>query len=229
MVDQFINQIIPRFLEQGYWFSFLLIFLGGILTSISPCILSMIPVTVGYIGGYAQESKKQGFILSLAFVLGLAVTFAIFGVIAAAFGKIIGQLGSGWYYFMAAVAVIMGLNLLGVININYPSFANMPVKAKGPGGAFVVGLLFGLVASPCATPVLAVIMAFVVTKGQLWYGAALLFFYGLGHGLPLLVVGTFTATIKNLPRLQRWSHYVTIFSGILLIGLGFYFLALARW
>lgn len=229
MINQFIHQTIPSFLSQGHWLTFLVIFVGGVLTSISPCVLSMVPVTIGYIGGYSGGSRKQGFIMSLAFVVGLGVTFAILGLTASAVGKVFGQLGSGWYYSLAAVSIIMGLSLLGVINLRFPTLSKMPFKAASPGGAFLVGLLFGLVASPCATPVLAVIMTYVASKGQPVYGGALLFVYGLGHGLPLLIVGTFTAALKGLPRLQRWSQYTTYLSGAILIGLGLYLLTIARW
>jgi len=119
---------------------------------------------------------------------------------------------------------IMGLQMLGIVNINFPSLTQLFGKRKGYWGSFLVGMSFGLVASPCATPVLAVLLTYVAGSGRLWYGGVLLFIYGLGHGLPLLIVGTFTSLLKQLPRWLRWSSYVTYFSGVVMIALGLYFL-----
>jgi len=221
--DRFFKETIPEALADGGLLIFLLVFLGGLITSLSPCILSMLPVMVGYVGGLEQSSKTRGFMASGAFVLGLAVTFALLGVVASLLGKVFGQIGSVWSYLLGFFAILMGLQLFGVLNFNLPGLKALPGK-RGFLGSFGIGLLFGLVASPCATPVLAVLMAYVAGQGQLWYGAVLLFIYGLGHGLPLIVAGTFTAALKGLPRLQRWSQYVNYASGGLLIGLGLYFL-----
>ncbi|MHB8171491.1 MAG: cytochrome c biogenesis protein CcdA [Thermincolia bacterium] len=226
--DRFFKETIPDALAEGGWLILLLVFLGGIITSLSPCILSMLPVMVGYVGGLEQPSKTKGFLTSGAFVLGLSVTFAILGVVASLLGKAFGQIGSFWLYLIGFFSIVMGLQLFGVLNFNLPGLKAMPGK-KGFLGSFGVGLLFGLVASPCATPVLAVLMTYVASEGQLWYGAVLLFIYGLGHGLPLLVAGTFTAVLKDLPRLQRWSQYVNYVSGSILVVLGLYFLYRTGW
>lgn len=204
-----------------------LIFIAGVVTSFSPCILSMIPVLVGYVGGYSNNSRLKGFWMSLSFILGLGITFAILGVTAAAFGQIFGQIGSHWYVVMAAVAILMGLQLLGVFNINLPGLKTMPIKTQGIPGSFLMGLFFGLVASPCATPILAVLMTYIASKGDLVFGGLMLFFYGLGHGLPLLIAGTFTGAIKNLSSFQKHSQYVTYASAGILILLGAYLLTLA--
>lgn len=232
MFQNFMQNILPQAVGSVSPIAFAVVFIGGILTSISPCILTMVPIIVGYIGGYGNEEEKsrfRGFTMSLYFVLGLAVTFAIFGVAAVLLGKVFGQPGRTWYYILAAVAIVMGLQLLGVINLNFPVFDLRPSKNPGLIRTFLMGLLFGLVMSPCATPVLAVIITYVASTGSLYYGAGLLFAYGLGHGMPLILAGTFTATIKQLPRFRKYSHYVTLLSGVVLILLGLYFLILVRW
>lgn len=232
MFQEFFRNVLPNAMANISIITFIVVYIGGILTSISPCILTMIPVTVGYIGGYGNEqptSRIRGFSLSFIFVLGLSFTFAIFGIIAVMMGKVFGQLGNAWYYVIAALAIIMGLHLLGVINIKFPGLKELPFKKAGFIPTFLIGMMFGLVMSPCATPVLAVIIAYVASTGNLLYGAALLFVYGLGHGLPLIVAGTFTATIKQLPRFRKVSHYVTLASGVIMIVLGLYFLILVRW
>lgn len=222
--ESFFKETIPNALDEGGLLILALVFLGGLMTSLSPCILSMLPVMLGYIGGLEKPTKTKGFITSVSFVLGLAVTFAILGIVASLLGKVFGQIGSTWLYIIGLFAILMGLQLIGVININLPGLKAMPEKKGGVLGSFGVGLLFGLVASPCATPVLAVLMTYVAGQGVLWYGALLLFIYGLGHGLPLIIAGTFTAVLKSLPRLQKWGHTITYLSGALLIILGLYFL-----
>lgn len=224
MLEQYFTGTVSQAIVVRSPVTFLIVYAAGILTSLSPCILSMVPVMVGYIGGYGQPDKTRGFVVSSAFVLGLAVTFSILGISAALLGRIFGQIGKGWYVIVALVAIVMGLQLFGLIHFNFPGLQQMPVKAKGMIGAFLVGLFFGLVASPCATPVLAVIMAYVASQGDLVYGAGLLFVYGLGHGFPLLLVGTFTAAFKGLNIVRKYSQYVNYACGSILIGLGIYFL-----
>ena len=224
--ESFFKETIPNALASGGLFIFVLVFLGGVMTSLGPCILSILPVMLGYIGGLERPTKTKGFITSAFFVLGLAVTFAILGIVAALLGKAFGQIGSVWQYIIGLFAILMGLQLLGVLNIELPGLKTMPKKRGGVLGPFGVGLLFGLVASPCATPVLAVLMTYVAGQGVLWYGALLLFIYGLGHGLPLLIAGTFTAVLKSLPRIKKWSQYITYLSGGILIILGLYFFVL---
>nr|WP_075367115.1 cytochrome c biogenesis protein CcdA [Desulfosporosinus metallidurans] len=220
----FFEVTIPNALASGGVSILILVFLGGVLTSLSPCILSMLPVMLGYIGGLEKPTKTKGFITSAFFVLGLAVTFAILGIVASLLGKAFGQIGPAWPYIIGLFAILMGLQLIGVFNFELPGLKAMPEKRGGALGSFGVGLLFGLVASPCATPVLAVLMTYVAGQGVLWYGALLLFIYGLGHGLPLIIAGTFTAVLKSLPRLSKWSQYITYLSGGMLIVLGLYFL-----
>ncbi|MGF7184111.1 cytochrome c-type biogenesis protein [Desulfitispora alkaliphila] len=229
MIDVFFSEIVPQAIDSKSTLTFLIIFIGGVVTSISPCVLSMIPILMGYIGASDDGSKVKGFFLSLLFVLGLSTTFAILGFIAAYFGSIFGQISTGWYYLLAAVAIIMGLQLLGAITFNMPGLKTMPVRMKGYSGSFGMGMLFGLIASPCATPVLAVIITYVATQGELAYGSSLLFVYGVGHGLPLLAAGTFTALAKNIVKVQRFTQYLNYVSGTALILLGLYLLILASW
>ncbi len=223
-LERFFSETMPAVVGERSMLTFLLVFLGGIITSISPCILSMIPLLVGYIGGYSEGSKSKGFTLSLSFIVGMSFTFAILGFIAAYFGRVFGQIGVVWYYILAAVALIMGLQLLGVLTFNLPGLKKMPIRKAGVGGSILMGLLFGLVASPCATPVLAVIITYAALQAELLYGSILLFVYGLGHGIPLLVAGTFTGMAKNLPKFSKYTQYISYFSGLVLVLAGLYLL-----
>jgi cytochrome c-type biogenesis protein len=223
-LERFFAETIPGVVGERNLLTFFLVFLGGLITSISPCILSMVPLLVGYIGGYGEGSKSRGFSLSLSFITGMALTFAILGFIAAYFGRVFGQVGVVWYYILAVVALLMGLQLLGVLTFNLPGLKKIPIRKAGIGGSLIMGLLFGLVASPCATPVLAVIIAYAALQGEPLYGSILLFIYGLGHGLPLLVAGTFTGMAKNLPKFSTYTQYLSYFSGLVLVVAGLYLL-----
>lgn len=226
MFDVFLNETIPNLLQETSLITFVAIYVAGILTSISPCVLSMVPVLVGFIGGYSQPSRLKAFSMSGAFVLGLATTFALLGIIAASLGTIFGQIGKGWYYFISVISIVMGFNLLGVINFRFPALKVVPPKVSGFLGAYMVGLLFGIVASPCATPILVAILALVSAKGEIGSGAALLFVYGLGHGMPLLIIGAFTGAVKKLSQVRQWTKNVNYVSGGILVILGLYFLYL---
>lgn len=228
MFDFFLNQTIPQLLAERSSVTFIAIFVAGILTSISPCVLSMVPVLIGYVGGYSEPSRVRAFLLSLSLVLGMATTFTVLGVVAVSLGTIFGQIGIGWYYFVAVVSIIMGLNLLGVINLRFPVPNVAAPKIGGIFGAYLVGLLFGIMASSCATPVLVAILAVVTTAGDITTGAGLLFFYGLGHGMPLVLIGTFTGLLKEVSRVARFTQYLNIFSGLVLILLGLYLLYIAN-
>jgi len=223
-LDRFFSVTLPGVVDQRSAATFLLVFLGGLITSISPCILSMIPLLVGYIGGYSEGSRARGFKLSFSFIVGMSLTFAIMGFVAAYFGRVFGQVGTVWYYILAAVALVMGLQLLGVLTFNLPGLKKIPLQKAGVGGSLLMGLLFGLVASPCATPVLAVIITYAALQAEPLYGSILLFVYGLGHGIPLLVAGTFTGMAKNLPKFSKYTQYISYFSGLVLVLAGLYLL-----
>lgn len=223
-LEIFFSETLPAIIGEKSLLVFLVVFLGGIITSISPCILAMIPLLVGYIAGYGAGNKLKGFSLSLVFVAGLSATFAVMGFVAASFGRIFGDIGSLWYYIVALIALIMGLNLSGVLSFKMPGFKELKFQKAGIGGTLLMGLLFGLVASPCATPVLAVIIAYAAAKSEPFYGSALLFAYGVGHGLPLLLAGTFTGLARNLPGLNRYTRFLNYLSGAILVAVGLYLL-----
>ncbi len=216
----FFSETLPNVVGQRSLLTLGLVFIGGLVTSISPCILSMVPLLVSYIGGYGEGPRSRGFLLSSSFVAGLAVTFAVLGFVAAYFGRVFGQVDAVWYYILAAVAIVMGLQLLGVLTFNLPGLKKIPLKKAGFGGALIMGMLFGLVASPCATPVLAVIITYAAVQAEPFYGSGLLFIYGIGHGIPLLIAGTFTGIARSLPKINKYTQYLSFLSGFILIILG---------
>jgi cytochrome c-type biogenesis protein len=207
-----------------------LVFLGGLLTSLGPCNVATIPLIVGFVGGSPHLPRRHAFTISLAFALGLAITFMALGIIAALVGGLIGANTSWWYYLVAAICFVIGLQMLGVIHLNLPMwFSGLREKVglKGIPGALVLGLISGLVASQCATPVLAAILTYVMAKGALLYGAVLLFVYALGRGVPVVLAGTFTGVLKNFQKLGRWNDWIEKASGVIVLAVGFYFLWIA--
>ena len=209
---------------------YLLVFLGGVLTSLGPCNLAAIPLIVGYVGGAHDLGRGRAFGLSVTFAVGLAITFMLLGVVAALMGGLIGGSSRPWFYAVAAVCVVLGLQMLGVVRLPAPhwfSGARERVGLRGMPGALALGLVSGLIASGCATPVLAAILTYVMAEGSLAHGATLLFVYALGRGVPVVLAGTFTGAVKRLRLAAGWTAALESASGVLMIGVGLYFVWIA--
>lgn len=222
-LEQFANTLVDTQLTHLNWISIGVIFAAGLLTSLTPCMLSMLPITIGYIGGYETKGRLQAAAQSTWFALGLATTLAVLGIIAATLGRVYGQIGIGLPIIVSIIAILMGLNLLEALPLQLPSFGGMDWISKDlPEGirSYLIGLTFGLVASPCSTPVLATLLAWVAKTQDLVLGAVLLLSYTAGYVAPLILAGTFTASIKKLLELRRWSGWITPLSGVLLVGFG---------
>ena len=223
-LQQFADRLVDAQLAHLSWVSVGIIFAAGLLTSLTPCMLSMLPITIGYIGGYEIKNRATAAAQSSWFALGLATTLAGLGILAAVVGKVYGQIGIGLPVIVSLIAILMGLNLLEIVPLRLPSLGsgtdwispNLPDAAR----SYLLGLTFGLVASPCSTPVLATILAWISTTGDPVLGSALLLAYTTGYVAPLVLAGTFTATIKKLLELRRWSGWITPVSGALLVGFG---------
>ncbi len=222
-IERFADNLVATQLDHLSLVSMGIIFLAGLLTSLTPCMLSMLPITIGYIGGYESQGRWQAATQSSWFALGLASTLAILGIIATTIGKVYGQIGIGLPIIVSLIAIIMGLNLLEIISLRFPSLgATEWITDELPRGvrSYLLGLTFGLVASPCSTPVLATLLAWVATTQDLFLGAGLLLAYALGYVAPLILAGTFTASIKKLLELRRWSGWINPVSGTLLVLFG---------
>jgi len=206
------------------------VFLGGILSSSSPCVLATIPLVIGYVGGYSEGDRRKAVLYSLTFILGLSLTFTVLGAIASVIGGLFGMVSRTWYFVVGGIAVVMGLHLIGLFEWNLPIPIHLQPKKRGILGAFLLGLFFGIVSSPCATPVLALILTFVATKGEVVYGASLLFIYALGHCALIFLAGTATGFVENFVKSKGISNVTTwgkriggsivVFAGIYLIYLG---------
>ena len=222
-IEQFADHLVSYQLGHLGIVSIGIIFLAGLLTSLTPCMLSMLPITIGYIGGYESQDRLQATIQSTWFALGLATTLAALGIIATAIGKVYGQIGIGLPIIVSLIAIAMGLNLLELLPLPFPSLGatdwigeDLPRSIR----SYLLGLTFGLVASPCSTPVLATLLAWVSTTGDLLIGASLLIAYAAGYVAPLILAGSFTASIKKLLELRRWSGWINPISGSFLLIFG---------
>lgn len=222
----FLSQTIPRIVSDLSAFAYPLAFLGGVLTSIGPCNLSMAPVLIGYVAGQSEPTRRRSFWLSVLFTLGSSATFVLLGVAAASVGGLFGPEKAILYWIVALVCFAIGLNLLGAIRINFDFLTRLQPKRVGRTGmlgAFLLGLVVGIAGSQCATPILAAILGIVMATGKLTSGALLLFAYGLGRGVPIVIAGTYTGVLKALPAMARWTRLMESGAGCLLIAIGMYF------
>lgn len=225
LLERFADRVVSTQLDHLSLVSIGVIFLAGLVTSLTPCMLSMLPITVGYIGGYQSEGRWQAAAQSSWFALGLATTLAILGIVATTIGKVYGQIGVGLPIVVSLVAIAMGLNLLEILPLRFPSLgATDWIGEDLPRGvrSYLLGLTFGLIASPCSTPVLATLLTWVAGTQNLVLGSGLLIAYAIGYVTPLVIAGTFTASIKKILELRRWSSWINPVSGALLLGFGIF-------
>ncbi len=200
-------------------------YMGGVVATASPCILASIPLVIGFVGGYAGGNKKQAFFYSLTFVVGLALIMSVLGAMAALMGTLFGQVGAYWYFVVAVILMVMGLQLSGMINLKLGGNAQRFLPQRtGLIGGLILGMLFGLVLAPCATPVLAVILTLAAVKGEVVYGSTLLFAYALGQGTLVILAGTFTGVIENFLQ-SKGAKFGTVMqqgAGLLIFFVGAY-------
>jgi len=229
-MEQFLNETVPRLIGDVSALAYLMVFLGGVLTSLGPCNLSMVPVIMGYVGGQQDLSKAKGFRLSVLFTLGSSATFVLLGIFAALVGGLFGAKKQALYYTVALVCFLIGGNLLGAIKLNLDFLTRFQPRrliTTGLSGAFLLGLAVGLTGSQCATPILAAILTYAMAKSNLPSAAALLFVYGLGRGVPIILAGTFTSVVRVLPKMERWTTLAQKAAGAVLVGVGLYFVWVA--
>jgi cytochrome c-type biogenesis protein len=222
---------IQSIIQNNHSLAYLAVFIGGLISASSPCVLAAIPLIIGYVGGYSAGSKKKAALYSLVFILGLSITFTLLGAAASVMGRFLSFAGQWLYIGLAVIAVTMGLQLMGLIAISLPFQKMRQVKSRGLWGAFLLGLLTGTVSSPCATPVLAVILAYVSTQGDILYGGLLLFTYAVGHCALIFIAGLsigLTESIVSSKGVKNFSLYSKRFSGALLVAVGLY-LGLLYW
>lgn len=212
-------------ISANLWLAPLLALLAGVLTAFTPCTLSTVPLVVGYVGGTGQKDTKRAFKLSATFAAGMAVTLTSLGTAASLLGKFLSFTGKWWFLILGALMVLMALQTWEIISLIPSTYATGKNKKRGFIGAFFAGILGGLFASPCATPVLIVLLAYVTKEGNIPLGIFLLLLYSLGHSVLVLIAGTSVGFVKKLSSSGKYgvaSKALKIITGALILLIGLY-------
>lgn len=199
-------------------------FLGGLISSISPCSLSMLPLIIGYIGGYSNEKPMKTLLQMIFFVIGTGLVFSIIGAICAITGKIF--VGNPYFaLIIASIIMIMGLKILGVIEFELPVMIKEIPQNKFNNDfiyPIMLGAVFALIGTPCSTPILASIMAFASMSAKITNAVIMLFLFSIGQGLILIIAGFLTSKLKSSKNFYKISEIIMKISGVLLILVALY-------
>ncbi len=211
---------------SGNPIEYLLSFAGGVIVSFTPCVYPLIPVSLGYIGAKSTSGFK-GFILSFIYVTGIALTYSALGLFASLTGTFFGKVSAHPFTSLGVgiFIVFLGLSMAGLFRIPF----NIRIERKhsstrGLFSVLLLGLISGLVVSPCLTPVLGSILSYLATRKNVFYGMSLLAVFAYGMGFILILCGSFAGLLANLPRSGKWMNNVKTASGILLVLSGVYFI-----
>ena len=212
--------------EGGVLLALGLMFIGGLLTSMTPCVYPLIPLTVAFFGA-SRTSALRGFLLSLVFVLGMATMYSILGVSAAATGAVFGSVISN-PFVVGAIAIVFlafAASMFGVFKIQLPASLQTKlsgVGGTGPVGSYLAGLVAGVIAAPCTGPVLGAALTYIATTGDVVLGFFAMFTFAFGMGMLFIVIGTFSARIA--PRSGGWLKVVESVFGVVMLVAALYFL-----
>ncbi len=224
IINDWLNTL-STVIADNIWLAPLLALLAGVLTAFTPCALSSVPLVIGYVGGVGQKNTKRAFLLSATFSSGMAVTLTTLGITASLLGKFLQGTGKWWYLVLGVLMVLMALQTWEIFNFIPSTNALSKNKKRGFIGAFLAGILGGFFASPCATPVLVVLLAFVAKEGRILLGIFLLLLYSLGHSVLVLIAGTSVGFVKKLSASEKYgkiSQALKIIMGALILLIAFY-------
>lgn len=213
--------------SSGLLLSLLFVFLGGLALNLTPCVYPLIPITIGYFGGQSEGKTSKLFVLGVLYVLGMALTYSVVGVVTALSGAIFGALLQNPIVIVviAAVFVVLALSMFGLYEIKAPDalVAKAGGARSGIFGAFFMGLTMGVVAAPCIGPFVLGLVTYVAAKGDVFYGFIMFFALAIGMGVPYLFLAMFSGRIKSLPRAGFWMDGVRHIFGFILIAMAIYF------
>ena len=216
------------FENKGLFLTFILVFLGGLALNLTPCIYPLIPITISYFGGQGQ-GKKGGVVLhSVLYVVGMATTYSILGVVAAFTGSLFG-VALQYPPVLVGIALIMfllALSMFNVYELRVPAFLNRFAGGSQRGffGTFFMGLTCGIIAAPCIGPFVLGLLTYVGNRGNVVLGFSLFFVLALGLGIPFLLLGIFSGSLNRIPRSGAWMVWVRTIFGFILIAMAVYFL-----
>lgn len=210
--------------QSSIYILFAAAFIGGVISSISPCSLSMLPLIIGYIGGYSDEKPVKTLLQMIVFVAGTGIVFALIGAICAVTGKMF--IGNPYFaLIVASIILIMGLKIVGLLEFELPPVIN-EIPKNNFNNEFlyplILGAVFALIGTPCSTPILASIMAFASISAKISSAVIMLFLFSIGQGLILILAGFITSKIKTSEKFYQLSEKIMKFSGILLILVSLY-------
>lgn len=216
-------------LSRGYFWAFLFVFVGGILTSLTPCVYPLIPITVSVFGAGKGASRSKSFFLSLTYVLGMAVMYSILGVVVASTGALFGtiMINPVAIGIACTILIALGLSMLGAFEIQLPTVLQNrlnTVGGAGFGGSFLMGTVAGVIAAPCTGPALGAVLSYVATTNNVILGFFLMLTYALGMGLLFILIGTFSGLLSSLPTSGNWMYVLENIFGVAIIGMALFFL-----
>lgn len=200
-------------------------YLGGVLASLTPCVYPLIPIVLGIIGASSIDKKRTALTLSASYALGLSIVYAALGLFASMTGRFFGEIATNpWSYFLFGnLYLILGFWMMDWINI--PLFSTGSASGRrGHAGAFLTGMLSGVVAAPCTSPVLAGLLIYISTTRDVVLGGSMMFAFSLGMSTLLIAVGAFSGGMKALPKPGMWMTWVKKGLALILFGFGEYFL-----
>lgn len=215
-------------LEKGLPYALIAFFIFGLALNLTPCVYPVIPLTVGYFGGQSGRNKGSTFIMALFYVIGIALIFALLGLISGLAGKQWGFLFQNtWFVVVISMVILaMAASMFGAFEITVPAWLSTSLgkSREGTIGSFVMGLTVGVVIAPCAAGIIIGLVGLVAKLGIVGKGTLLFFVMGLGLGLPYLILATFSGLLAKIPQSGMWMVWIRKFFGILLIGVAVYFL-----
>lgn len=217
---------LKAYLAETSLLAYPLVFLFGVATSFTPCVYPVIPITASFIGASTRGSARRGVFLSLSYVFGMAVVYAALGALAALTGSLFGRHYQTLQVVVGGGVVVLSLSMLGLFTIPLPrGLAGLQPKKGGRGLLFAcfVGMVSGLVVSPCTAPALGAVLAYVAGRQHILFGVTLLFTFALGMGLLLVLVGSLAGLAAALPKSGSWMEKVKRIFGVILLLTGIVF------
>jgi len=219
-MNYFLSGLAGNTHEISAW-AMLLVFIGGIFSSLSPCTIGMLPIIMGYALGKTHHATRKTVGQVICFVLGLCFVLTILGILAAGAGKVLGFYSNPAFgLILSSLIMVMGLDLLEVIQIPIPSIIQKMPENHGTHiflYPFILGGAFALASTPCSTPVLAGVMAYASLKSNLFYGGILLFCYALGQSFILVIAGLFSSLFRKISVIKTFSSVLNKISGTILV------------
>lgn len=207
-----------------------LAFVAGLCTSLNPCVYPMMGAVVAYVWAQGERVAWRTVAIGATFLLGLCFVYCVLGALGSLVAPLLGLTRTHWAFIAGGVCIAAGVIMADIIRVEIPSFSLAPRywdRLKGLPGAFVLGALLGVVATPCATPPLAAILSVAAAKQAAVLGAALMFVYGVGHGLPTIAIGLAAGRVSALQRFANRGRLLQVVGGWLLFALGVYLIATA--